>query len=62
MLENGEIKPFKKRTLFRDEIRDYIKGKILSNELKQGDRIVETRWAKVYQDAELSSVIKKRTV
>ena len=46
MLENGEIKPFKKRTLFRDEIRDYIKGKILSNELKQGDRIVETRWAK----------------
>lgn len=40
------IKPLKKRSLFRDEISGYIKEAILSGELKPGDRIVETRWAR----------------
>ncbi|MCJ7688098.1 MAG: GntR family transcriptional regulator [Clostridiaceae bacterium] len=39
-------KPLKKRSLIRDEISEYIKEAILSGELKPGDRIVETRWAR----------------
>lgn len=46
MHEEGVRKPLKKRSLFRDEISDYIKEAILSGELKPGDRIVETRWAR----------------
>jgi DNA-binding GntR family transcriptional regulator len=46
MLEDGVRKPLKKRSLFRDEISNYIKEAILSGELKPGDRIVETRWAR----------------
>jgi DNA-binding GntR family transcriptional regulator len=42
----GVRKPLKKRSLFRDEISNYIKEAILSGELKPGDRIVETRWAR----------------
>lgn len=39
-------KLIKKRSLFREEICDYIKELILTGELKPGDRIVETRCAK----------------
>lgn len=39
-------KPRKKRSLFREEICDYIKESIIAGELKPGDRIVETRCAK----------------
>lgn len=39
-------KRLKKRSLFREEICDYIKELILTGELKPGDRIVETRCAK----------------
>lgn len=39
-------KQLKKRSLYREEICDYIKESILSGELKPGDRIVETRCAK----------------
>lgn len=46
MDENVVRKPLKKRNLFRDEIHEYIKDAILSGELKPGDRIVETRWAR----------------
>lgn len=35
----------KERVLYRDEIFDYLKDKILTGELKAGERIVETRWA-----------------
>jgi DNA-binding GntR family transcriptional regulator len=44
--EDTVRKPLKKRSLFRDEISGYIKEAILSGELKSGDRIVETRWAR----------------
>lgn len=46
MAESAAKKQLKKRSLFREEICDYIKESILSGELKPGDRIVETRCAK----------------
>ncbi|MBR0599256.1 GntR family transcriptional regulator [Sinanaerobacter chloroacetimidivorans] len=46
MAEEATKKQLKKRSLFREEICDYIKESILSGELKPGDRIVETRCAK----------------
>lgn len=46
MQENGARRLIKKRSLYRDEIHESIKEAILSGELKPGDRIVETRWAK----------------
>jgi DNA-binding GntR family transcriptional regulator len=46
MAEAAAKKQLKKRSLFREEICDYIKESILSGELKPGDRIVETRCAK----------------
>lgn len=39
-------KPIEKRPLYREEIRNSIKKAIMSGELKPGDRIIETRWAK----------------
>ncbi|WKY45044.1 GntR family transcriptional regulator [Eubacteriaceae bacterium ES2] len=36
----------KKRRLYSDEIREVIKQAIINEELKPGDRVVETRWAK----------------
>ncbi|KNZ41006.1 GntR family transcriptional regulator [Acetobacterium bakii] len=36
----------RKKTLYSDEIREVIKQAILSEELKPGERVVETRWAK----------------
>ena len=35
-----------KRPLYRDEIKSALLDAITSGELKPGDRIVETRWAK----------------
>lgn len=46
MNTKGKKQILKKRLLFRDEIRGYIEEAILSNKLKPGDRIVETRWAR----------------
>ena len=46
MAEEATNRRLKKRSLFRDEICDYIKESILMGELKPGDRIVETRCAK----------------
>lgn len=46
MAEEATKRRLKKRSLFRDEICDYIKESILTGELKPGDRIVETRCAK----------------
>lgn len=46
MAEEATKRGLKKRSLFREEICDYIKESILSGELKPGDRIVETRCAK----------------
>lgn len=46
MAEAAAKKQLKKRSLFREEICDYIKESILNGELKPGDRIVETRCAK----------------
>lgn len=46
MAEEATKRRLKKRSLFREEICDYIKESILSGELKPGDRIVETRCAK----------------
>jgi Transcriptional regulators len=46
MAEEAAKKGLKKRSLFREEICEYIKESILSGELKPGDRIVETRCAK----------------
>lgn len=40
------IKPLEKRPLYRDQIRHAINKAILSGELKPGDRIVETQWAR----------------
>ncbi len=40
------IDQLKKRPLYSHEIKDIIKQAILSGELKPGDRVVETRWAK----------------
>jgi Transcriptional regulators len=39
-------KPIEKRPLYRDEIRNAIKKAIMTGELKPGDRIIETRWAR----------------
>ena len=36
----------KERTLYRDEIYQYMKNAILNGDLKPGERIVETRWAR----------------
>ena len=41
-----ERKPIEKRPLYRDEIRNSIKKAIMTGELKPGDRIIETRWAR----------------
>lgn len=46
MAEPAMKRQLKKRSLFREEICDYIKESILTGELKPGDRIVETRCAK----------------
>jgi len=45
-METIKRKPIEKRPLYRDEIRNSIKKAIVSGELKPGDRIVETKWAK----------------
>ncbi len=39
-------KQFRKRPLFSQEIRDTIQKSILNGDLKPGDRVVETRWAR----------------
>lgn len=41
-----EQKPLNKPALYREEIKDRIIDEIMSGNLKPGDRIVETRWAK----------------
>ncbi len=41
-----EQKPLLKPALYREEIKDRIIKEILSGNLRPGDRIVETRWAK----------------
>ena len=46
MNNNTMTKPLNKRPLYSHEIRDAIKQAILNEELKPGDRVVETRWAK----------------
>ncbi|MDD3170159.1 MAG: GntR family transcriptional regulator [Eubacteriales bacterium] len=46
MAEDPTKRKLKRRSLFRDEICEYIKESILTGELKPGDRIVETRCAK----------------
>ena len=46
MIEKNEKRTIINRGLFRDEIRDHILELILSDELKPGERIVETRLAK----------------
>lgn len=43
--KNAE-KQLRKRPLFSQEIRDTIQRAILNEELKPGDRVVETRWAR----------------
>ncbi len=46
-MENGNRKrSISRHILLRDEVRNNIQEAILSNELKPGDRIVETQWAK----------------
>lgn len=44
----SEMKKFKieKRPLYREEIKEALMNAITAGELKPGDRIVETRWAK----------------
>lgn len=39
-------KPIEKRPLYREEIGNAIRDAIVSGDLKPGDRIVETQWAK----------------
>ena len=39
-------KPIEKRPLYREEIGNAIRDAIASGDLKPGDRIVETQWAK----------------
>lgn len=46
MEESYFTKPLSKRNLLRDEVKYVIEEAILSNKLKPGDRLVETRWAK----------------
>lgn len=45
-MSESTIRPIKKRTLYRDEIKQALQDAILNAELKPGDRIVETRWAR----------------
>jgi len=45
-MEKTNRKPIEKRPLYRDEIRSAIKNAIVTGELKPGDRIIETKWAK----------------
>ena len=45
-MEGAVIKPLEKRPLYRDQIRHAINKAIISGELKPGDRIVETKWAR----------------
>lgn len=45
-MEEMNSKVLKKRSLFRDEICERIEEAIFTGELKAGDRIVETRWAR----------------
>ncbi len=39
-------KPLEKRPLYRDEIKNTIREAIVAGDLKPGDRIIETQWAK----------------
>ena len=45
-MDTFKRKPIEKRPLYRDEIRNAIKKSIMLGELKPGDRIIETRWAR----------------
>ncbi len=45
-METTKRKPIEKRPLYRDEIRNSIKKAIVSGDLKPGDRIIETHWAR----------------
>lgn len=45
-MTNATRKPIKKRPLYREQIGDSIRDAIFSGELKPGDRIVETQWAR----------------
>lgn len=38
--------PIKKKTLYREEIKEALRNAIFDGKLKPGDRIIETRWAK----------------
>lgn len=40
------VHPIKRKTLYREEIKEALRDAIFSGKLKPGDRIVETRWAK----------------
>lgn len=40
------VHPIKKKTLYREEIKEALRNAIFAGKLKPGDRIVETRWAK----------------
>lgn len=46
MSTKSEEKQLRKRPLYSQEIRDAIQRAILNEELKPGDRVVETRWAR----------------
>lgn len=45
-LENNNKRLISKQNLLRDEVRNSIQEAILSNELKPGERVIETQWAK----------------
>lgn len=45
-MDTFKRKPIEKRPLYRDEIRNAMKKAIMSGELKPGDRIIETKWAR----------------
>lgn len=46
-MEERGIKPLlKERTLYRDEIYEYMKNAIINRVLKPGERIIETKWAR----------------
>ena len=42
----GSIHAIQKKSLYREEIKKTIKEAINSGELKPGERVVETQWAK----------------
>ncbi|MCD8139811.1 MAG: FCD domain-containing protein [Planctomycetaceae bacterium] len=46
MTSKTAAKQLRKRPLFSQEIRDTIQRAILNEELKPGERVVETRWAR----------------